>query len=648
MSQTDGTYFWDMEDEEWKNLGNIIGVKGDKGDTGNTPNITATGSVTEDGGNPSVTVTKTGTIDNPNLEFNFKNFKGAKGDTGPASTVPGPAGADGQPGVTPNVTATASVSATTGTPDVTVTKTGTTENPVLNFAFSGLKGERGPQGVPGQDSYVPGPAGRDGVDGTDGVTPTITASATVDNTSSTNPTVSVVKTGTDENPNFAFNFHGLKGLTGDTGPASTVPGPAGRNGNKIFSGDYQITETSGGMGTVTVDSTMANDMNVGDFFISTTSQGLGGTVLSKNGTTINLQKIVSIRGPKGDPGADSTVPGPQGSTGVTPNISATASINNSTGTPSVTVTRTGSDAQPNLNFNFQNLKGSKGDAGVTPNITATASVSSTTGTPAVTVTKSGTATNPNFNFSFNGLKGEKGDTGSTGPASTVPGPTGPAGPAGPGIATGGSTGQVLVKASSSNYDTEWETIQKLPNPENYNYWDVLTVLSVGPNQKGYVPHHFKELPDTPTSPSGTYVLKANAGYDAFWDRDTDIHVKYWQAGPTSSLGSHTTSVSSIVPSGATIRYVMSNVFVSGAGNYTGLFPGYSNEGGTTGQLGSAYISPIVSYSSENRSISYNFIPVMRQILDGTTNPNLVWSYATSANVSMPSVYVQFMIFYSFT
>lgn len=62
-----------------------------------------------------------------------------------------------------------------------------------------------------------------------------------------------------------------------------------------------------------------------------------------------------------------------------------------------------------------------------------------------------------------GPKGDKGDTGDQGPTGET-GPQGPAGdtgprgdtgPAGPGIATGGTAGQVLVKASSSDYDTEW-------------------------------------------------------------------------------------------------------------------------------------------------------------------------------------------------
>lgn len=58
-----------------------------------------------------------------------------------------------------------------------------------------------------------------------------------------------------------------------------------------------------------------------------------------------------------------------------------------------------------------------------------------------------------------GPQGETGATGATGPA----GPTGATGPVGPqgadgiGVPTGGTTGQVLTKASDTNYDTKWTT-----------------------------------------------------------------------------------------------------------------------------------------------------------------------------------------------
>lgn len=59
-------------------------------------------------------------------------------------------------------------------------------------------------------------------------------------------------------------------------------------------------------------------------------------------------------------------------------------------------------------------RGADGEDGVTPIISATASIDNTTGTPEVNVTKSGTDAAPSFAFSFLHLKGQKGDTGSQG------------------------------------------------------------------------------------------------------------------------------------------------------------------------------------------------------------------------------------------
>jgi len=65
-----------------------------------------------------------------------------------------------------------------------------------------------------------------------------------------------------------------------------------------------------------------------------------------------------------------------------------------------------------------------------------------------------------------GPQGPAGPQGPPGADSTVPGPVGPTGatgpqgttgPAGPGVPTGGTTGQVLQKASATDYATAWVT-----------------------------------------------------------------------------------------------------------------------------------------------------------------------------------------------
>lgn len=128
--------------------------QGSQGPVGPTPNISMNASVDSNIGTPSVEIVKTGTAEQPVFSLAFHNLKGQKGDTGqPGQSIVGPAGQDG---VTPVVSATASVDSNTGTPGVTVTRTGTTENPVFNFAFTNIKG------ATGAASTVPGPQGNPG------------------------------------------------------------------------------------------------------------------------------------------------------------------------------------------------------------------------------------------------------------------------------------------------------------------------------------------------------------------------------------------------------------------------------------------------------------------------------------------------------
>jgi hypothetical protein len=143
------------------------------------------------------------------------------------------------------------------------------------------------------------------------------------------------------------------------------------------------------------------------------------------------------KGDKGDTGATGATgsTGPTGATGATGPAGTAATIAVGTVTTgaagsSATVTNSGTSAA--AVFDFSIPKGDKGDTGATG------------------------ATGPQGPKGDTGATGATGATGPTGPTGAT-GATGATGPAGPGVPTGGTTGQVLKKASNTDYDTVWGT-----------------------------------------------------------------------------------------------------------------------------------------------------------------------------------------------
>ena len=239
---------------------------------------------------------------------------------------------------------TIDVSKTDGVTTLTITDINGTKTATINDGADGAQGIQGPKGDTGEagpigatgpvgpkgdkgDTGATGPAGETGATGPKGdtgATPAITVSATIDNTSN-NPTVTVDQTGTAEAPHITFNFKGLKGEKGDAGS-----GGSGENGATF---------------TPAIDS----DGNLS----WTNDKGLA------NPATVN------IKGPKGDTGQKGAA-GAKGDTGATPNITINVtSDNQSSDTPTATVTKTGTAESPIFAIAFSGLKGAKGDTGAT-------------------------------------------------------------------------------------------------------------------------------------------------------------------------------------------------------------------------------------------------------------------------------------------
>ena len=363
----------------------------------------ANGKDGEDGFSPTITATEL--EDGTGVTFNITNKDGTSTSVTVKNGKQGERGEKGEVGSTPIVSATASVSNTTGTPSVKVTKSGTDDEPIFDFAFENIKGEKGEQGEAfTYDDFTPEQL--EALKGEKGDISNISVTATSDDTSSDTPTVDVTKSGTIAEPMFDFAFHGLKGQKGDTGEKGA----------------------DGFTPTITENADNTDDSYKLD-------------IANSNGT-ITTPNLKGAKGDKGEKGAD-------GTNGVTPNISMSASIDETIGTPSIKVTKGGTTDAPTFDLAISGIKGEKGEQGIqgetgkngtdgfSPTIVADSTNTADSYKLDIT-TKDGTITTPN-------LKGEKGDKGEKGEVGT-------------GIPTGGKTGQAIIKASDNDYDYKWGSL----------------------------------------------------------------------------------------------------------------------------------------------------------------------------------------------
>ncbi len=363
----------------------VDGVDGKDGKDAIAPTIGKVEAVEGTPCNAEVTLN-----DDNELEFKFTLEKGAQGNPG-INGATGPAG----------TMTIGTVSTVAPGHSATIVNVGTPSAAVLNFEIPA--GARGATGEPFAIYKTYNSIADMQADANNVPEGKLVVIASV---SETDPDDGKLFVKNGQGFTFLVNLSGMTGIKGDPG-RDGYDGADGTDGVGIQ--EIVATPVLGGNATnVIIRLTNGTETS---FMIPGGEDGNGIDRIVKTGSSGNVDTY-TITFTDGTASSMLITNGTNGIDGVSPTVAVGSTISGAPGTqPSVT--NSGDSTNVVLDFVIP-----QGVAGNTPNISALASIDSTSGNPAVSVTRTGTNENPVLNFAFTGLVGPEGPAGPSGTLNT--------------------------------------------------------------------------------------------------------------------------------------------------------------------------------------------------------------------------------------